>query len=142
MDRRNIFTFTSNDDDSFPFQILNCPIEAGKQQALAASWVKPRVRLSTNYLHHQMLFAYISDATILQPALQPHSLSYDQPGLIMATMNHTIWFHRSMDMSDWTLIYSESPSTCSGRALAIANTFNQAGELLGTVAQEGILRQK
>ena len=44
--------------------------------------------------------------------------------------------------NDWHLMHSVSPSTHDGRAFATANTFSDQGNLVATIAQEGILRRR
>ena len=133
------FSFTDN-DDVFPFHILECPDDESLDKETSAVWVKPVASAPEQVLQQQMLFSFISDATVLQSALKPHDLVFDQPGLKIATMNHTIWFNRPININQWLLLFSECPSTSSGRALSIGSAFNEGGELLCNIAQEGILR--
>lgn len=134
------FSFSGDGDNPFPFTMLTCPEAPGEPQATSSIWAKSRDVVATDEPLHQQLFTFLSDATILQSALSPHQLSWDEPGLLMATMNHSIWFHRRLDINDWLLLHSESPSTGSGRAFSTANTFDASGKLVATLAQEGILR--
>jgi acyl-CoA thioesterase-2 len=138
-DSANYISFAAPDGD-FPFVILNCPDIGAPGEAVASIWAKPRETAPSGDLLHQMLFAFMSDATILQSALLPHNLDWEESGIFVATMNHSIWFHRAMDINNWLLLHGESPSTSQGRALSIANAFSASGELLATVAQEGTLR--
>jgi acyl-CoA thioesterase-2 len=99
-------------DDDFPFLIIEQPGNSGPESNV---WARPRTEVEGDALLHQMLFAFLSDATILQSALQPH---------------------------DWLLMHSRSPSTGAGRALSVADVFDSSGNLLATVAQEGIMRRR
>jgi acyl-CoA thioesterase II len=136
----NELDFSSENEGQFPFIILECPSDSQSTEPVSAVWAKPREKAPDAQLTHQQLFAFFSDATILQSALEPHNLNWDEPGLTVATMNHTIWFQRALNLDDWVLFHSESPSAKSGRALSIANAFSRGGDLVATVAQEGILR--
>jgi acyl-CoA thioesterase-2 len=136
--RENFVAFAA-EDSGFPFLIVEQP---GSREPISSVWARPRQPVEENPLLHQMLFAFLSDSMILQSALQPHDLDWEQPGLVIATMNHAIWFHRALDINAWLLMHSESPSTSHGRALSIANTFDTDGVLLATVSQEGVLRQR
>jgi acyl-CoA thioesterase-2 len=51
-----------------------------------------------------------------------------------------MWFHRQAKVDEWLLYVQESPSAQGGRGLAIGKIFNRAGQLLATVAQEGMVR--
>jgi acyl-CoA thioesterase-2 len=136
----NELDFSSENEGQFPFIILECPSQADSTDPVSAVWAKPRESAPPGQLSQQQLFAFFSDATILQSALQPHNLNWDEPGLTVATMNHTIWFQRDLNIDDWILFHSESPSAKAGRALSVANAFSRSGTLVATVAQEGILR--
>lgn len=133
------FSLTA-DENAFPFEMASCPTALENEANTSSIWVRSLMDTDASELWQQMLFAFISDATILQSALSPHDLVFGDPGLIVATMNHTIWFHRPLKMEDWTLIYSECPSTGAGRAVSLAHAFNGTGELQCTVAQEGVLK--
>ncbi len=141
-DPANEFVFSEDSGNPFPFLMLTCPVAAGAHAATSAIWARPRAQTPRRGHLHQQLLAFLSDATILQSALLPHALDWEQPGLMVATMNHAIWFHRPLDIDNWLLMYSEAPSTGAGRALATANLFDQGGALVATVAQEGVLRTR
>ncbi|MGB1141487.1 MAG: acyl-CoA thioesterase [Halioglobus sp.] len=136
------FSFADAEEEPFPFRMLTCPAAEGAPKATSAIWAQAREKVPANVILQQQLLAFLSDATILQSAMLPHDLQWDEPGLVIATMNHAIWFHRPLDMNDWLLMYSESPSTSAGRALSTANLFSRTGKLIATVAQEGILRTR
>ena len=128
------------DADAFPFQVGVCPGTDAGGCNTSSIWVRSLLDAGGSPLWQQMLFAFISDATVLQSALGPHGLAFDTPGLVVATVNHTIWFHRALGLGDWILIDSECPSTGAGRAVSLAHAYSEAGELQCTVAQEGVLK--
>lgn len=129
------------DQSAFPFSMVGCPDDIGHDVNTSSIWVRALIDTDHNRLWQQMLFAFVSDATVLQSALRPHRLNFGDPGLTVATMNHTLWFHRMPEIEDWMLIHSNSPSTGSGRGLSVASAFNGGGELQCTVAQEGVLKR-
>ena len=137
----NYIPFAAPEGD-FPWLILDCALARDTRDAVAAIWARPRDPVPEGALLHQMCFAFLSDSTILQSAMQPHDLDWEASNLFVATMNHTIWFHRPVDVNDWLLMHGESPSTSHGRALSIANAYTSAGELFATVAQEGVVRPR
>ncbi|MDC0362876.1 thioesterase family protein [Halioglobus sp.] len=134
--------FSDDDNAPFPFWIVVCPPTGDGREPYSSVWTKPRFNAAQDSLLQQMLFAFVSDASILQAALQPHSLTWEDHGLAIATMNHSLWFHRSLNINNWHLMHSVSPSTHDGRAFATATTFNGQGDLVATIAQEGILRRR
>ena len=62
------------------------------------------------------------------------------PDVQMASLDHTIWFHRPFRADEWWLYDQWSPSASGGRGLALGRVFTQDGTLVATVAQEGMIR--
>ena len=90
-------------------------------------------------LHHALL-AYASDFQLLGTANYPHGISYYQPNVQMASLDHALWFHRPFRADDW-LLYDQRPiSTGGARGLAGGNIFTSSGALAITVVQEGLVR--
>ena len=103
-------------------------------------WVKSPIALPDDVLTHEALFAYVSDYGLLWIALQPHGVTMGDPRLQIASLDHAIWFHRPFRMDEWLLFSMESPNASGGRGLSFCHVYNQAGELVATVAQEGLIR--
>lgn len=140
--KKHQMSHTEDVHPQFPFTALECPSTKESRQPQSSVWAKPRFEIPPNTLQQQMFFTFVSDASILQSALRPHALQWDEPGLAIATMNHSLWFHRPLDINDWLLMHSVSPSTNAGRAFSTADTFSRDGTLVATIAQEGILRRR
>ena len=87
-------------------------------------------------------FTYASDLTLLGAALTPHGVDILSPGLQAASLDHTIWFHRPFRADEWWLYDQVSPFAGGGRGLVTARVFTQAGDLVATVAQEGLVRMQ
>lgn len=103
-------------------------------------WLRAPMALPDDRLTHETLFAYVSDYGLLWTALQPHGIRMGDPRLQIASLDHTIWFHRPFRMDEWLLFAMESPNASGGRGLALAHVYNQRGELVATMAQEGLIR--
>lgn len=116
--------------------IFNATVKEPRRQV----WVRAPQRLADTPLTHECLFAYASDYGLLWAALQPHGIRIDDPRLQLASLDHTIWFHRPFRMDEWLLFSIESPNASGGRALCFVHVYNQQGVLLATVAQEGLIR--
>lgn len=84
--------------------------------------------------------AYASDYTILESILRAHGLSWAHRGLNSASLDHAMWFHRSTNVGEWHLYVQESPAAQNSRGLSLGRIFNRRGELIATVAQEGMVR--
>jgi acyl-CoA thioesterase-2 len=105
-------------------------------------WVRSPLHLPNDPLVHESLFAYVSDYGLLATALQPHGIVFTNPRLQIASLDHTIWFHRPFRMDEWLLFSMESPNASGGRGLTLAYVYNQQGELVATLAQEGLIRMR
>lgn len=58
----------------------------------------------------------------------------------VASLDHSIWFHRHFRADQWLLYVTESPSTSSARGLNFGRVYTQEGQLAATVAQENLMR--
>jgi len=112
----------------------------GQQVAHQAVWVKALGEMPDVDGLHQAALAYLSDYTILEPAMRKHGISWAHPGLSEASLDHAMWFHRKARVDQWLLYVQESPSAQSGRGLALGRIFTADSVLVATVAQEGMLR--
>ena len=89
---------------------------------------------------HRALLAYASDFQLLGTATFPHGISYYQPNVQMASLDHALWFHRSFRADDWLLYSIDSPSAQGSRGLARGQVFDRDGRLVASTAQEGLIR--
>ncbi len=110
------------------------------QPARARLWIKVDGELAADPTVQQAAFAYASDLTLLGAALVPHGIHIASPRLQPASLDHTIWFHRPFRADEWWLYDQFSPFAGGARGLALARVFSQSGELVATVAQEGLIR--
>ena len=89
---------------------------------------------------HRALLAYASDFQLLGTATFPHGISYYQPNVQMASLDHALWFHRPFRADDWLLYAIDSPSAQNARGLARGMVYDRAGRLVASTAQEGLIR--
>ena len=89
---------------------------------------------------HQALLAYASDFHLLGTATFPHGISYYQPNVQMASLDHALWFHRAFRADDWLLYSLDSPSAQDSRGLARGMVYDRHGKLVASTAQEGLIR--
>lgn len=89
---------------------------------------------------HQSLLAYASDFHLLGTATFPHGISYLQPNVQMASLDHAMWFHRPFRIDDWLLYSCDSPSAEGARGLARGSIYTREGVLVASTAQEGLIR--
>ncbi len=103
-------------------------------------WTRAPLQLPDEVLTHETLFAYVSDYGLLWTSLQPHGIKMGDPRLQIASLDHTIWFHRPFRMDEWLLFSMDSPNASGGRGLCFAHVYNRDGVLVATTAQEGLIR--
>jgi acyl-CoA thioesterase-2 len=101
-------------------------------------WIRVDGRLSEDPMEHLATFTYASDVSLLGATLAAHRT--DALQVQMASLDHTIWFHRPFRADEWWLYDQWSPSASGGRGLALGRVFTQDGHLVATVAQEGLIR--
>lgn len=64
----------------------------------------------------------------------------DHPGLRVASLDHAMWWHQPARVNEWLLYVQHSPSARGGRGLGTATVYAQDGELVASIAQEGMVR--
>jgi acyl-CoA thioesterase-2 len=105
-------------------------------------WFKADGHLADDLTQHQELLAYASDNHVLLTALRPHSVTNWTPGMRVASLDHTIWFHRDFRIDDWLLYELTSTSASGGRGFTRGNIFDRSGRVVASTAQEGMVRQE
>lgn len=91
---------------------------------------------------HRAIITYASDYTLLGTSALPHGLSWMRSELVGASLDHAIWFHRDARVDDWLLYATDAPWSGGGRGFNRGRIFNRAGELVASVAQEGMMRRR
>jgi acyl-CoA thioesterase-2 len=84
--------------------------------------------------------AYVSDFELLMTSTLPHGLSFTRGNLILASLDHALWFHREFRMDDWLLYAMDSPNASGARGFARGQFFTQDGTLVASTTQEGLVR--
>ncbi len=108
----------------------------GRQQM----WLRVNDRLPDDPLLHAAAFTYASDATIMGAALSPQGISIGTREVMVASLDHSVWFHRPFRADEWWLFDQHSPVATGGRGLVNARIFDQDGVLVASVAQEALIR--
>jgi acyl-CoA thioesterase-2 len=89
---------------------------------------------------HRAALSYLSDSTLLEGILTRHRVPWTTPGLKVASLDHALWFHRFARVDQWLAYVQHTPSAQAGRGLAMGRIYDQAGTLIASVAQEGMVR--
>jgi acyl-CoA thioesterase-2 len=122
-----------------PVHVVNLlkPAKTDPKQYL---WIRSNGALPDNQLLHQYLLGYASDWEFITTAMMPHGVTLMTPDFQVATIDHSIWFHRPVKMDEWLLFAIESPNATNGRGLVRGEIYNQQGDLIASAMQEGVMR--
>lgn len=117
--------------------------ESGPHQGeVTQVWFRPDGVLPDDPLLHVCLMAYLSDLTLLDSVQISHGLAPGLDRVQLASLDHAMWFHRPIRMDDWVLYETSSPSASGARGLCTGHFFSASGQMLATVVQEGLVRQR
>lgn len=105
-------------------------------------WWKARERLPDDLLLHQCVLTYASDFTLLDASLHRHAKTWLDPRMMVASIDHVIWFHRPFRADEWLLYTTDSPSASGARGLNLGRIYRQDGTLVASVAQESLMRER
>ena len=112
---------------------------AGKEP-VQRLWIRADGTLPDDPLLHACIAAYASDMSLFDTMLAPHDVKWDDTDFMGASLDHCMWFHRPFRADEWLLYDMDSPSAFGGRGLARGSMFTRQGELVVSMAQEGLMR--
>ncbi len=105
-------------------------------------WIKASGPLPDDFRLHQCVLAYASDFSLLDTALAAHGRLMFDPRIMMASLDHAVWFHRPFRADEWLLYAQDSPSSQGARGFCRGSIFSRDGRLVASVAQEGLIRER
>ena len=110
--------------------------------AMCCSWMRVRDRLPDDPNLHQALLAFASDMGALKPALRSVGLSHTSDELLIASLDHALWFHRPFRVDEWLLFTFSPVSVASGRGLSRGVVHTRDGRHIASLIQEAIMRPR
>lgn len=114
--------------------------ERGERLDRNRVWLKADGPMPTDPVINTAALVYSSDTTVLDSIITTHGLSWGWDRIFAVTVNHSVWFHRPVDFSDWVLYSTGSPVAADSRGLGMGHFFDRAGQVVATVVQEGIVK--
>lgn len=114
----------------------------GPREARRMMWVRSTGPLGNDPVHHRAVLAYASDYGLLITSLRPHGRMARDPRMIVASLDHSLWFHRDVRVDEWLLYVTDSPASAGGRGFTRGTYFTRDGRLVASVAQEGLIRER
>ncbi|MET0933851.1 MAG: acyl-CoA thioesterase II [Mycetocola sp.] len=130
-------------DRAFDIRHVSSPIYLsveGERTATNAVWMKCVGELPDDESLHRAALAYASDYTLLESIFRRHGVPWMTRDLKAASLDHAMWWHRPARVDQWLLYVQESPSASGGRGLAQGRFYSRDGQLVASVAQEGMVR--
>jgi acyl-CoA thioesterase II len=126
----------------FEFRPVHAPDPMRREKSLPVKyiWFRAVDTLPDDEALHRCLLAYVSDFHLLDTALKPHGVSMVSPKLVIASIDHAMWFHRRVRVDDWLLYAIDSPSASGARGFTRGSIFARDGQLVASAAQEGLIR--
>ncbi|KKC06841.1 acyl-CoA thioesterase [Mycobacterium nebraskense] len=104
-------------------------------------WLRANGEVSDDPMVNSCVVAYLSALTLLECAMTTLRTTPMGPRL-SALVDHTIWFHRAADFTDWLLFDQFSPSVVGRRGLATGTLYNRSGALVCMATQEGYFAEQ
>lgn len=112
----------------------------GEQVAHQGVWIRSFDRLPDDEQLHRAALAYACDYTIIEPTLRALGIAWADEGLVTASLDHAMWFHRPARVDDWLLYAQESVNATDERGLGKGRFFTRDGQLVATVLQEALIK--
>lgn len=122
--------------------VFHNPMQGHVDEPVRQVWMRANGQMPADLRVHQYLLGYASDFNFLPVALQPHGVGFLEPGMQVATIDHSMWFHRPFDMNDWLLYSVESTSASSARGFVRGEFYSRDGILVASTVQEGVMRKR
>ncbi|NRA66938.1 MAG: acyl-CoA thioesterase II [Pseudobacteriovorax sp.] len=113
-----------------------------KRPAKKYSWFRAVHEVPNDPMIQSALLAYASDYGLATTAMLPHGVTFFDPSIQIASIDHAMWFHRPINMSDWHLYEKDSTSASGGRGFNRGSIYSQDGTLVASVAQESLIRRR
>ena len=117
------------------------PLKPERKPASQQVWFRATGPVPDTVAINQCMLAYASDMSLLDTCARPHGVSW-LSGVMMASLDHVIWFHRPSNAGQWHLYAQDSPSASGARGFNRGEIYLQDGTLVASVAQEGLLRPR
>jgi len=106
----------------------------------ALYWIRSTSELPSELVTQQAALAYVSDYFLTTTVILKHTMSMFTGEVMMASLDHAMWFHRPCRTDEWVLVDAISPWAGGARGFTRAQMFDRERRLIASVAQEGLVR--
>ncbi len=118
----------------------SAPPAYGQPQRMV--WVRTRAPLPDDQRIHACALTYFSDLTLVGTALAPHGTRVGHPELMLASIDHAMWFHAPFRSDEWILFVQATPVARGGHGLTSGIFYSLDGRVIATAAQEVLMRRR
>ena len=105
------------------------------QQWPSRVWLRAEHDLDDDDTLHACALAYVSDMFTGLAAVP--GIAFSGP---LTSIDHSVWFYRTVPLDDWVLMDLEPESTSGGRGVYRGRIFSRDGVLAAGIAQESLFR--
>jgi acyl-CoA thioesterase II len=117
------------------------PLKPEVRPPQQAIWFRAGGKLPDNPMLHRCVLAYASDFNLLSTAVRPHGRTWYAEDMVIASIDHALWFHRDVRVDDWLLYCMDSPTSQGARGLSRGLIYDRKGRLVASVVQENLMRE-
>lgn len=103
-------------------------------------WIRAADTMPDDIRLNQCLLAYASDMTLLDTCYRPHGIGWSNENFQVASLDHSMWFHRPFKTDQWLLYAQDSPYSGGARGFNRGSFYTQEGQLIASATQEGLIR--
>ncbi|MEM7337513.1 MAG: acyl-CoA thioesterase domain-containing protein [Actinomycetota bacterium] len=101
-------------------------------------WIRADGELPADPGLHASLLAYQSDESLADNVAIPWGATWGSPGVEFVSLDHAMWFHRPVDLTDWLLLDQRPVVVTEGRGTARAEVWTASGTLVASIVQEAL----
>jgi acyl-CoA thioesterase-2 len=110
------------------------------QEPIQHIWTKANGKAPMDPRLNLALLAYQSDDALLGTSRMPHRGTFERNNMQVASLDHSIWFHRPVNVGDWLLYSLSSPAAGGARGYTQGTIHTANGDLVASCMQEGLIR--
>jgi acyl-CoA thioesterase-2 len=103
-------------------------------------WMRVDGAVADDHFLHQSLLTYATDISLLDNILRPHGRLGKLGPMMVASIDHAVWFHRPLRFDEWLLYVQDSPTSFGARGFARGALYTRDGKHVASAAQEGLMR--
>ncbi len=127
--------------DLYGVERLRVPVPKERlREPFQQSWLRVNGAPGDDPKLHQVALAMISDFSLLSTAFRPHDVDQPDRGFMVASLDHSIWFHNTPNVDDYVLYNCDSPWSGGARGFSRGTLWTRDGQLLASTCQESLMR--